>query len=96
MIAIVIGSFVCLLMLIFSLSVGFGFFIVPIIVAELMLLAAVYLMRRAFTSEKEDDSAPPVAWYAKRDEPPPRALERLDDRYARPYRTEPRRRRPVK
>ncbi len=93
-IVIFIGSFVCLLMLIFSLTVGFTFFVVPIVIAELMLLGAVFLMRRAFAS-KEDESEPAVAWYARRDQPPPRALERLDERYARPYRAEPRRRRRV-
>jgi len=84
-----VGSFVCLMMVIFSVAVGFTFFVVPILLAELMLLAAVYLMREAFGSKKEKpDREPPLAWYAKRDQPPPRALERLDERYSRPYRTE--------
>ncbi len=94
-IVIVLGSFVCLLMLIFSVAVGFTFFVVPIVIAELMLLAAVYLMRRAFASREAESEPPPVAWYTRRDEPPPPALERLDERYARPYRVERRRPRRV-
>lgn len=84
-IVVFIGSFACLLMLIFSLSIGFGFFVVPILIAEVMLLVAVYLMRRAFTRKKSFEPEAPVAWYAQRGAPPPRRLDRLDDRYAQPY-----------
>lgn len=60
-----IGSFICLVMLILSLAVGFTFFIWPILFAEFLLLLAVYVMRQAVG---EDDDEAPVTWYARRRE----------------------------
>lgn len=98
-----IGSFVCLVLLIFSVAVGFTFFVLPIVTAELMLLVAVFLMRRALVSEHAERQPPrpwyarreeepePLAWYATPGNSPPSARGQLDERQTRPYRVESRR-----
>jgi hypothetical protein len=48
---VIVGSFVCVVLIISSVAVGFSFLVVPILVAELMLLTAVYLARRALAPE---------------------------------------------
>jgi hypothetical protein len=44
---VIVGSVVCVVLVIAGVAVGFSFLIVPILVAESMLLCAVYLARRA-------------------------------------------------
>jgi len=89
-VVVFVGSFVCLLMLIFSIAVGFSFFVVPILIAELMFLAAVYLMRRAFAANRVVRE-PRRSWYAGPVSSPPQAMERRDERPAHSYRAGSRR-----
>ena len=78
---VILGTFICVVMLVFSLAVGFTFFIWPILFAEFLLLLAVFVMRQAVVSDDDDLERPtpwymrgraaereqPTAWYARRD-----------------------------
>ena len=79
---VILGTFICVVMLVFSLAVGFTFFIWPILFAEFLLLLAVYVMRQAVVSDDDDERPPPwymrgrgadrvqpTAWYARRGAP---------------------------
>jgi hypothetical protein len=93
-VVVVVGSFACLMLIILSVTIGFSFFVVPILIAEVMLLAAVYVMRRAF-APKDVEPEPRAAWYARQGDAPPRATERADERHPGLDRSANRRRRRV-
>ena len=78
----IVGSLMCVAMIIASVAVGFTFFVVPIVVADLMFIAAVYLMRRAFAAEERVPPTRQQAWYLDQRNSPPRPTERLGERHA--------------
>jgi hypothetical protein len=60
---VVVGSIPVLILVIYNLAEGFGFFIWPLLFAEFLLLAAVFVLRQAFGGSDEVDS--PSAWFAR-------------------------------